>query len=533
MQPIVLWDKDHKINPDAHYYSFKSEKGKYRWPTQQGRGLGTCGMWNFLWRLGFHPLLLATEALPEATADAVLFVDKIGAMDKPTIRRLQQWLEQGGKVIATGELNAWKPFLPTGYTWKTTFFDNPHAGTAYLFSDEMPALIAPPQWQFLTYEGHTNEQLFSGQIAAIQGERHTPARASIKPYHNAPAIIQSGSFYYLNAQPFAGFQAWLQGQEDLSPWLAWRHRLFWLDEYVSDLYNHLTRYHVFSTNILRPGLSHLNKTTVILRHDLDYSRDTAFLNEENKRKISATHAVLEDRNTQFWLKQLKAHDHQEIAFHYNTGKRNWKGAIQGLITKKQYMSFLPHHKQIVAMGLLKQIKSAQEKGIQIQTLHRHLSYLIYPEWIDAMDTVFESDLNVLGSSSLFRGHILKWGMDQIDNQYSSVHWPDTPFSLWYPFKLGHAGKNGKILKGWEMTSLMEIEPEMLVQMLDHDITHLSQRIFTLNFHPAHANKSSFYKNGSLAYFKKILDILGEREINIMPMANILRHVNSTVELKYV
>lgn len=531
MQPIVLLSKDKIVNNSSDRYSFKGAEGTCYWPRQQGRGLGQCGALNFLWRIGFHPKHIPIEQLPNPDNNGILFVDKYTSIDDNTCHALNKWMQQGGKIIATGELTTWQPFLPPKLNWQTCTFNNPYAALAYILEDYEPQLIAPPQWSFIKYNGTVQDSThFIGKLAAVQGERQTPARAIFECHSNAPAIIRNNLFYYLNGQPFSAFQAWLQGQEDLSPWLNWRHRLFWLDEWVSFFYDYLIRHDVLDKTVTRPGIKHLNKTTVILRHDLDYSRDISFLSEENKRNISATHAVLKDKNTIFWTKQLKQFKKHEIAFHYNTGKRNWKNTIYNFLDKKNRTELMPHMRQITGNGLLKQIKWAKQHNIDVQTIHRHLCYLIYPEWIDAVDAVFESDIDVLGSNSLFRAHVLRWGTNEVEGNHGFLgEWPDAQFPSWYPFKLAHAGKGGKILKGWEMSALMDIEPDMLIQLIDHKIKHISQNIFSLIYHPAHANQSSLYQHGTYNYFKSILDILTERQIDVLPMCKVLQNTNKSLK----
>ena len=75
--------------------------------------------------------------------------------------------------------------------------------------------------------------------------------------------------------------------------------------------------------------------------------------------------------------------------------------------------------------------------------------------------------------------------------------------------------------------MMEIEPELFVQMLDYKIKELPQRIITLNFHPAHARQATFYKNGSLDSFKEILDIIEKQKITVMPLAETYQLANNS------
>lgn len=529
MQPIILHLKEQAQPQQTQQYRLGHHKKTLTWPMQCGQRLGTCGMWNFLWRLGFHPLECHLDTLPRNPTGHFIFIDHVTSLDENDIDVLRNWLHLGGRIIATGELCSWEEFLPQSLWWATSDFENPNAALGYMFENHTPELIAPPNWNFISYQADNEKANYVsfGKIIAILGEVQTPHRAVLKKIENAPAIIQSGAFYYLNGHPFSALQSWLQGQENLAPFLAWHHRMFWLDEWISNLYDLLIRYNVLPNTLQISGIKQLPETTVILRHDLDYSKDLTFLKIENEKQIAASHAILKDRNAKFWIDELSKHPHHEIAFHYNTGKRNWRYLINRLVGKKHGMPFLPGQNYIAYGGLLKQIHWAIQQGIEVKTLHRHLCYMIYPEWIDALDRVYDQIPTVLGSSSLFRGHVLRWGQDRVDgtNGYL-VDFPDSQFPLSYPYKIAHAGKSGKILKGWEISALMEIEPEMLFKLLEYKIKHIHQRVFSLIFHPAHTKQSSLYPKGSLNNFTKIINHLIETNIKIISMSKLFDIANT-------
>lgn len=523
MQPIVFKDIEVTDNQKPSY-RFRGADGQCHWPKRDGHGLGAAGMWNFLWRVGYHPELLALEQLPQDANNRLIFIDKTCPLDPLLYARLKTWIQNGGKIIATGSKEAWKDFLPQYESWQQTYSQNPYAGIGYNIHQDNISLIAPAGWSFLKKLDHTNIDDSCGKIVTISGERQTPQRATITQYDEAPIIIANGAFYYLNAQPFAALQAWLQGQEDLSPWIHWRHRLFWLDEWVSDLCELLIQQQILNQEVPRDGITTLGKTTIVIRHDLDYSRDKTFLEEENKRMMPASYAILKDKNAAFWTQQLQNHTLHEAAFHYNTGRRSLGALVHRAITGKTRPGFVPTYRQIQRNGLLKQVRWAKQHGIEANTLHRHLSYIIYPEIIDALDHVFENEPDILGSSSFFRGQLLKWGNNRVDGMLSyHGDWPDSQFPFMYPYKLGHAAKGGKILQKWEITSFMDVEPDMLSRMLSHQIKHIKQSVFVLNFHPAHAQQDSLYLGGSKQYFYDVLDILEQKKIQVMTMRDVFKH----------
>ncbi len=342
-----------------------------------------------------------------------------------------------------------------------------------------------------------------GQLFMVHGEIQTPERASKTPLE-APALWTQENLTYLNGNIFAGFQAWLQGQSDLAPWFNWRHRLFWLDEWVCDLHRLLD---ILQLLPARPaGFPDLKKITVIFRHDVDSSRDTGYLELEDQNKLPATYAVLRDDNTNFWVSKMAGNPSIECAFHYNTIKR--EHIVQRLCTRftgRRY-AYHPAKKEIVGKGLWDQVQLAKKDKIGITTLHRHGPFLLYPEWIDALDYVFQNEPEVLGASSLFRSNLLKWGTDRVDGVTGTfVHFPDIQFPLWFPFKLAHAGYRGRPLRGWESTHIMEPEPDLFARMLKYALElPLPHFIFTVGFHPAHAHRPTFTENGCISWFKKIL-----------------------------
>lgn len=530
MRVHILCELYNLQETDSHLcYRFKYTLGICNWPLKNGKGLGSCGMWNFLRRLGFHPSKCFVGNLPVSTDGDVLFVQADCKFDESTLEFLNGWLILGGKIVAAGSILAWKDFFGRDVQLKETEYENPYAALAYLFPDEKPQIIAPQKWTFAVCKNNDMGVQFSGRIAAVHGERQTPSRALISPIEDAPAMIVNGRFVYLNGNPFAAFQAWLQGQEDLNPWMAWRHRLFWLDELVSFLGLLLFDTGVLSRSIERDGIKGLSETTIVLKHDLDHSTDTAYLKEETRRGLHGTHAVLKDKNALFWINTLNQNMGHEIAFHYNTSTRNWINEAKRFLLRKKPGTIIPATRQIFGKGLLNQIKWAKRKGIGIKTLHRHSAFLLYPEWIDALNEVFEIETEVLGSNSLFRAHVLRWGVERIDGNNGYVgEWPDAQFPFWFPFKVAHAGLGGKILRGWESTSIMETEPDLFNQILDYKIKELPQRVITVNFHPAHANKPTFCKKGSLSSFVRILDTIKERNLTVIPLSTVYQLADASL-----
>jgi hypothetical protein len=521
---VFIYSLDSKMEKfNGKSYKFKGARCQINWPMEHGAFLGEAGIWNYLWRLGFHPSILkGAEILAQASNGDLIFVCATTELENHDIECLQTCLARGITIISSGYAEAWNFIINNPETY---YFENPYGALAYIIGNRNISIIAPPGWDYMHLQNSDNNYTAIGCIAAIHGERQTPNRALVSKL-GAPAIIKKNNFYYLNGNPFAAFQSWLQGQESLLPWLNWRHRMFWLDEWVSDISGILESIGVFSLQESRPGIKGLSKTTIVLRHDLDSSRDTSYLEEEMARELVAVYAILIDDNTSFWVDYLNKIPEFETAFHYNTCMNSAFKDIYYRIFHRSDLPYLPNYNSVTRKGLLHQVNLAKRKGINAKTLHRHASFLIYPEWIDAMDEVLNNIESLTGSSSLFRGQVLRWGVDRVDNIRGYVgDFPDAQYPLWFPFRVAHAGYCGKILRGWETTSLIEPEPELVQSLIDYHIPYLSQRVITLNYHPAHANHKTFVKTGSISSFKKLLDIIQERQIPVELLQTVYNKAN--------
>jgi hypothetical protein len=511
-------------------YRFRGARGIVAWPMANGAGLGSAGVYNFLLRLGVAPRLSENGCPRDLGSGDILFVCLDGPIVDSAHRDALRTAVLGGRrIVASGDPLAWRDLCPELFAGGIGRAANPYAGLGQVFPGGAPQLLAPVQWNYFRFDGAQAppaELQVAGQLAAIHGERQTPARALVSLIPDAPASIRWRGLLYLNGSPFHALQAWLQGQEDLQPWLQWRHRLFWLDEWVADLRKILLREDMIPVAPDGPLLPELGETCVVLRHDLDHSRDIGYLDLEESSGIGAVHAVLRDENSKFWVQTLGSHPNQECAFHYNTAHysriENWLRRRVGLPAR----TYAPARSAIAGTGLLKQVRWAGRRGVGVATLHRHLPFLIYPEWVDALSAVLDEEPAVLGSSSLFRGQVLRWGVDCTDGfRGTYADFPDAQFPFWFPFRLAHAAEGGRILRGWESASLMEAEPALVEQLLNHRVPGLAQRVITLGYHPAHARRPTFAPGGSLADFERVLGIVRESGARIMTLKAVYESLN--------
>ena len=515
--------------PKGRSYKLTGQSAPVSWPQEDGTNLGMAGIWNLLFRAGVNPVIVKVNDIKMPRAGEVLFVSADSRLSQETEIILKKWLDYGGQIVASGNLDAFSIFLPADVVTETARYDNPYAALAWIFGNSAPELIAPTKWAYAKISNQSDRRMVChGRIAAVHGERQTPSRALITMMDDAPAIMQIGNFWYFNGNPFAALQSWMQGQEDLEPWIAWRHRLFWLDEFCAYLCKTLRIYNLIPS--LQLGVPGLAKTTVVLKHDLDFSRDTTYLDLENQENIAGVYPILRDSNTDYWVKKLTTQHKHESAFHFNTARYSRAlEAARNLLLKLPKRPMRPDRNGVQGTGLLKQVKWAKRQGVGIETLHRHAHFLLYPELVDALDKVYAELPEVLGSNSFFRAQVLRWGVNVVEGMSGTLgNFPDSQFPYWFPFRLAHAADGGRMLRGWESTCMMESEPKLIEQLLDHVISDLPQRVLVFNYHPAHANKSTFTSGGCFKWLLDVLSILDERDIPVRTLEDVYKTCNQNI-----
>ncbi|HEV3140016.1 MAG TPA: hypothetical protein VGY57_05850, partial [Vicinamibacterales bacterium] len=213
-------------------YRFGGARGAVRWPTAAGAGLGRAGCWNFLVRVGVSPAEVDWRRLRSLPSGTIVFISLDGVVEDEAERAIRERIDSGGTIVAEGDPAAWSHLFPELFRGRSEQLDNPYAALGYALRDRTE-LIAPPRWPFFAFDALDAETRAVGRVVAISGERQTPSRAIVAPQPLAPAVVRWRSLVFLNGSPFRALQSWLQGQEDLQPWLQWRHRLFWLDEWTS------------------------------------------------------------------------------------------------------------------------------------------------------------------------------------------------------------------------------------------------------------------------------------------------------------
>lgn len=279
----------------------------------------------------------------------------------------------------------------------------------------------------------------------------------------------------------------------------------------------------------RPGITGLGPRNIVLRHDVDSSRNTSYLETENQAGIAASHAILLDNNTNFWVNALKKHKEHECCFHYNSSKPHsfMTRVREKLLTRS--INYEPGFKQLSPAGLLKQVRKAQHQGISCNTILRHATFALYPEHIECLDILAKNVPEFLGGNNYFSGQWSLWGAYwPISDTANEMDWHSAMCPYWFPFRPVHAGDKGRLLDVWESSCAMEYEPHLVDAMLRHTIKELPQRVITLNYHPFHANHDTFAKSGSLYEFKEIISLITQQKYCTTPLRDVFKYANDAL-----
>jgi len=268
---------------------------------------------------------------------------------------------------------------------------NSYGALGYLIDNKI-YLIAPSRSKFCSKMPKGQKV---GELVELSGNFQSKEYTFIKKL-NTPAFVICDNEVYFNANPFSNFQKWLQFEYNIIPYLNWYDRIFWLDEYASSLLQNIQKYSPVNINGFKDKKE--KEITVIFRHDVDDSRDLAYLQEEIKENIPATYALLIDRNRKFWLNNLRDKHNIEIAYHYESNNVKlsdyFKIAMNKFFKTKLKMENLPNNWN--EKSLKKQLYRAKSKGIDTITIHRHFGFIKYPEIINEFEKISKLNLSLGG-----------------------------------------------------------------------------------------------------------------------------------------
>ncbi len=508
------------LNPTALYpvvdtgYAFPDWKGEVvQWPRDYGANLGQAGAYNFFIRGGYKPSIVEPDSVVALDQRDLLVVDlpMIGNAPSGLTGQLND-LECG--IMFTGNLATAASAVgiePPVWTKPSSAYN----AVGVTVKDRSTPL-QPANWgSFAFANSHNTES--THPLFEIAGDRLSPDTALRVPINGATLLTEveaAAPRHLLNAMPFSALQAWLQGQEDLTQWQGWNSRQHWLDDYVDILYDALAS--------VLDGHDYeridLPSSTICFRHDNDDSVDPTFPALQEEEGVEATYAILQDENLPAWQAIQAKHPSHEYVLHYTTiaSRYDLPKYIRSALSLTPLRGLLEKYdvgRHVLGEGkLLKQVKAARAAGIGVTTLHRHFAYLPYPEIIDAFEGVYESDPEVSATSSLFRGNLYRWGMEELDGMMSSnAPWPDVQFPYWMPFRIAHAARRGEILRGWECTMMMEPEPNFVRQVLTVRHRNLPHKFAMLCYHPSNTVKSPLVDGGTLPWVQAVIRLGRDNE----------------------
>lgn len=485
------------------FYEFTGAENKIKWPRDTGAFLGEAGAYNIFNRV-FPGKVHSIDSLEgEYKGDDIILINFESNPPQEKIDGLLYLLRRNITIIATGNLKYYEKFLDV-HDIKDQRMDDPYAGLGYqpVLSESNIEFLAPNKWSISSGLIASEETTFASPILKIHGEIQSPTKCLKTKIENSYLLLMKNRFVYLNGRPFNVFQAFLQGQENIYTWMNWHDRQHWLDEYADRLLSLLSKNtHLSFESSSIPSLS------VILRHDVDFSRDTSYLDLEQRHDVKGSYSLLMDNNLSYWLKILKNSPH-EVTFHYSTGGSFYLTKLMKQLNLPSTIMEIYYKKLIRRNGLSKQIARAKKKGINTDVITRHFNRLYYPEYIDALFYAEKKHPTLSVVSSYFRTMVLRWDDLFTSSPNNSLgEWPDSQFPYWFPFKVAHAGQNGVLSRCFETTSIMESEPEYVQRVLAWRGKCINTFTYVLNYHPAHSKGPLINKNGCLGYLEDIIVFL--------------------------
>jgi len=481
-------------------YNFHGATGTVQWLKGEYAYLAPNGAASLLRRLCIKFDWLTDEDLLEPKhleRYHTLVVPHAITLPTQAHKTLANWVYQGGFLLVTGQndlpleligISEIKWYQPEGYT-----------------------AIKYREYNIIVgYRGFT-----AGICQPISGTRVLGSAYEVKNLEDefnkpinhplGPGVIRSKRMIYIPMPLFETFGAMLQGHVDFEDMRNWGHRYKYLDRlgrFVKDLLEDSGWKHLWRVRVKPWGEYH---GVVVLRHDVDSSKDITYLDFERENQIPATYAILDDSRRQHWLKAVASHPTAEAAYHFDTGPKNTPlssslGKLRGTNTSTL--------KKTSRKGLWKQVRKARDElRIPVMTAQRHNSFFFYPEIVDGMDYLYKRELEVLGLGTMFRFTNFMYGSRANDDERTYVvQHPDTSVPFWFPFKLWYATTDDHhALRGWDITHVLEPEP-WLTDLLLNQEECLEEGVYTLGFHPAHCWGESFRQEGNWDWFKYAVEL---------------------------
>ncbi|MBI3988699.1 MAG: hypothetical protein HY347_03685 [candidate division NC10 bacterium] len=508
-------------------YRFRGAGSVLHWLQGEHAYLAVNGLASLLRRLAVQFDLLQEEEVSVETCEDydLIFIPNAKHLEERTVKILQEVSEGKTKLVISGVTNL--PDQLLGVQGKIPYVPRGFIGLKGLpaFWTE-PCLVSPPNYTLYRAKAAPG----SKGLATLQ-ELQNPDDPKAMSTHelDGDGIILSDRALFLPFPIFEFIGGLLQGHLDLEPvrGLLGDAGNFYLDRMAFLLMELVSRYgwEGFGQVRIRPWGDHDH--VLVLRHDTDSSRETAYLDFEKAQRVPATYAILLDENGDFWLKETAEDPLIERAFHFPSNRIS---RFFGLLPSR---SFRPDKRAITGWGLTDQVKRARERfRVPFLTAHRHGGFLYYPETIEAMDHLYEHVPDLLGLGTMFRFTCLRYSASRGSHRSRiTVRHPDVGVPLWFPFKLQVSTlERSRTLRGWDSSAFMEPDPPM-TDLIFANAGLLPHGAYTMIFHPAHAKGEAFRAGGNYEWFLYAVEKVMREGWWVAPAAAVYQRLNEWEELR--
>jgi len=465
-------------------YRFNGAEGKKTWLVGEYAYLAVNGLSNILRRLGINFDILKDEEIRDGILELydAIFLPNIGHLSKNSLDSIYKWCkDKNHKLIVSGNTNLSDDFL--GVKSRKEVLIKEYCG--------IPEFVfCPPEYTMNFCLKNGGVQSFE-KVISFQ-KNHQSWKKEKTDYD---AIIINQNVLYITFPVFEYFGALFQGHLSIKPIyeILPPKRYFYLD-LATIFLKELFRENGFKEPPqIEIDSVDLHKNTMILKHDVDYSRNLQYLNFELENRIPATFAILDDKNKDFWLSNIPENDFTEKAYHFSTH-------LRGFLKNLTHFLKLDFNKILtIRKNLCRQVESAKKYGIPINTVHRHGSHFYYPETIDGLSYLYRKLPEVKGSMTMFRFSNFQYFNSGFKNHYT-IEQPDVSVPFWYPFKLEEASIESKEeIRGWETGQFIEPDKGLIDSIFN--FAKSFPGVFALDFHPAHAETDTFNPGGNFEWFE--------------------------------
>ena len=503
-----------KALAEGKVYRFDGAEGKKSWLVGKYAYLAANALSNILRRLGISFDVLSENEIRDDILEFydTVFLPNAAHLSESALSLIYKWCgDNNHKLIVSGDTNLPDLFLGVGHRKRVVASD-------YCGIPEF--VFCPPDYtmNFCLKNGKAQ-----GFEKVVSFQKNNQAWEMEKTDYDA--IIINQNVLYVTFSVFEYFGALFQGHLDIKPIyeILPSKRCFYLDLATIFLKKLFKKIGIKESCKIEIDSVDLRKNIMILKHDVDYSRNLEYLKFELENHIPATFAILVDKNKDFWLSNIPENDFIEKSYHFPA---NLRGKLNNIthILKLDFNKILT-----IKKNLYHQVKSAKNHGIPINTIHRHGSKFYYPETVDGLGYLYRQLPEIKGSMTMFRFSNFQFSKSEFSKNYTIEH-PDVSVPFWFPFKLKEASIESKEeIRGWEMGQF--IEPDIKHINSVFDSSRSLPGIFSFDFHPAHAKTDTFNPGGNFKWFEYAVKRARENHWLILNYRDVCQRLDERENLK--